>query len=457
MTDHASPNFALDGHRAAMDLLEKPRGGSGSQSDDVPALPPIEEGSTGRARGDSTREWLDGGGSGSTGSPAVFVRWLLACILLAAATILAVNWWLDPTGVTGRSTRFGAVENLEVRQVKLDIMERAEQPPDVLVLGSSRSMMLDPQTIEQLTGQRALNAAVSGATTKDAYLYAAYAAERWPDAYPHLVVGLVNDVFREPDASPLDDRLQGLLGDDETMDVLPMLEQLLQLQTTRASLLAARREVRAGGWEVLRDPIGIPAPSEEDAAQLLDASRPDQYRADGMQLFDPSIDLTRPLRGRVQHQMQNYLAASFPEGDEFDGVSGAGLDRFADMVRIANEHGDVPAIFITPFHPQAAEMLPAEYHQRERRMRAVLRRLQVSGLRFSFHEYDDIATFGGDPEEFYDGIHMTKANTDRLVTLLYRDGALSGDLAERGQATATPGSVARAAHLAEGGSVAFGR
>lgn len=407
-----------------------------------------------------TAAFVEGEENHDVGSYRRFVVWLLGCLFLMAGSILAINWWLDPTGVTGRSTRFATVENLEVRQLKLDIMDRAQQAPDVLVLGSSRSMMIDPQTIERQTGQRALNAAVSGANTQDAYLYAAYAAERWPDDYPHLLVGLVNDVFREPIAgSPLDERVRGLLGEEQEVDVLPMLGQLLQLKTTRASILAARREVEAHGPNVLLDPIGVPTPTGQgvmgDDGVVRRADQRENYRDDGMQLFDPHIDLRRPLRGRVQHQMQQYLASSFAEGDEFDGVS-EGLRSFVDMVRLANAHGDVPAIFITPFHPQAADMLPAEYHERERRMRATLRSLQARGLEFTFHEYDDIAHFAGDPSEFYDGIHMTKTNTDRLVTLLGRDGALRPGTRDSDVPIDDP-SFGRASQLANEGTVAPGR
>lgn len=445
-----------------MEVLQLPPRGSASGPDGRPDGPdPVDERALGAAPDPTTGAYLTGELVVPEGSPRRFVFWLLGAVLLAAGAVGAANWWLDPTGVTGRSTRFTTVENLEVRQIKLELMERAPRAPDVLVLGSSRSMMIDPATIERLAGQRAFNAAVSGASTYDTWLYAAYAAERWPNDYPHLVVGLVNDVFRDPvGGSPLDERTQELLGEDDRVELLPMLEQLLQVQTTRASVVAARREVRAGGSEVLLDPIGVPTPTgpATKAGEMRVADRPDQYRADGMQLFDPSIDLRRPLFGRVQHQMLQYIGASFAEGDEFDGVGDEGLDRFREMVRIANEHGDVPAIFITPFHPQAAEMLPEEYNERERRMRATLRRLQAGGLDFTLHEYDDIAEFGGDPDEFYDGIHMTRANTDRLVQRLHRDGALLAGAATEPLHQETPtATLARAAQLAEGGTVAAGR
>lgn len=147
-----------------------------------------------------------------------YVRWLLATLLLGCVTLIAVLWWLDPISVTGRQTRFSVVENGGVRQAKLDLMEELPAAPDVLVLGSSRSMKLDPAEIERVSGSTAFNGAVSGGTSRDMYLYARYAEQLWggggagADQYPHLVIGVVNDVLRFSGTAVLDPRFRSALG-----------------------------------------------------------------------------------------------------------------------------------------------------------------------------------------------------------------------------------------------------
>ena len=45
------------------------------------------------------------------------------------------------------------------RAVKVALLRQMPQPPTVLILGNSRSMELAPQTVEEITGLRAFNAA----------------------------------------------------------------------------------------------------------------------------------------------------------------------------------------------------------------------------------------------------------------------------------------------------------
>ena len=72
-----------------------------------------------------------------------FVRWLLVATVLAALVIGTLDWVVDPTGVTGRTTRWQVADNSAVRSAKLDLYEAALKrgdDPDVVLLGSSRTM-----------------------------------------------------------------------------------------------------------------------------------------------------------------------------------------------------------------------------------------------------------------------------------------------------------------------------
>lgn len=364
-----------------------------------------------------------------------FVRWLLASVLLSCVGLLALLWWLDPISVTGRQTRFSVVENGGVRQAKLDLMEELTTAPDVLVLGSSRSMKLDPDEIEKVSGATAFNGAVSGGTSQDMYLYARYAEQLWgggggsADEYPHLVIGVVNDVLRYTGTAALDPRLRRFLPrTEQERDPLEVTEQLLQLKTLEAAARATRRVVPREGIGALLDPTG--GATEVDAGLTTTGKQKGNQRENlderGMQLFDPGADYSAPLAKRVETQMTTFVQRSYKADAAYEGVDPRGLELLRRTIKLANEHGDVPTLWTTPFQPGALEYLPEAYHDRDRAFRAAIKELQADDeLEFTFVDLDDLESFDGDPAAFHDGIHMTVANTVRVIARLHRDGALA--------------------------------
>lgn len=361
-----------------------------------------------------------------------FVRWLLGGTLLACMLLLAVLWWLDPISVTGRQTRFSVVENGGVRQAKLDLMQELPAAPDVLVLGSSRSMKLNPAEIERVTGgATAFNGAVSGGTTQDMYLYARYADQLWGDdgEFPHLVLGVVNDVFRYTGTAALDPRLKQFLPrEQQQRPPVEVAKQLLQLKTVESALRAVRAVVPRDGAGALLEPEATT--KRVDAALATTGNQKGNQRenldARGMQLFDPGADYSAPLAKRVETQMTTFVDRSYGADAAYDGMDQRGLELLKETIRLANAHGDVPTLWVTPFQPAALQFLPERYAERDATFRATIRELQQDeSLRFTFLDFDDLESFRGDAAEFHDGIHMTEANTDKVIAALHRAGALA--------------------------------
>ena len=401
----------------------------------------------------TTRELLDAIGGGGTRlpedearSPRVrrFIRWTLGVTLLAMVLLGSASWWLDPLGATSRTTRFVAVENDEVAVGKLDLIDNLDAAPEVLVLGSSRSMKLDPADIAKVTGgNSAFNAAISGGRMRDALLYAAYADAAWgSEDFPHLVLGVANGVLRERTDEPGDPRFAELdLGailaeadaeaagrEDEGLvervrDNLDMWRTLLSMEALEAAARAARREVRADGWGVLLEPV--PEDGEAEATGADGGTSDGKFDARGMQLFDP-FWADRGMPERVEAQMTDFINRSFPPDDTFTGADEAAVDDFVAMVRLANANGDVPTVWITPFHPRALELLPPEAAERDEVFRAALDELAArEDLEFTLLDPDAPGGPALAYDDWHDGIHMTPANTRRIVEWLQAEGALA--------------------------------
>ena len=96
------------------------------------------------------------------------VRTLIASSLaLLAALVLASAGTPHPSGPTDRS-------------VKLDLIKKLEHGPGILILGDSRGRPADPSFLQQLTGHTGFNAAVTGGSSPDAWVFTRYTADLFP-------------------------------------------------------------------------------------------------------------------------------------------------------------------------------------------------------------------------------------------------------------------------------------
>jgi hypothetical protein len=83
--------------------------------------------------------------------------------------------------------------------------------------------------------------------------------------------------------------------------------------------------------------------------------------------------------------------------------------------------GHAPVIVLSPIHPALRKVLaPLGWTQRHRQVLAFLDRLKQKGYRFTFLDMTSLSTFGGSPDLFYDGLHMTLPNVHRFLDAILR-------------------------------------
>ena len=66
------------------------------------------------------------------------------------------------------------------RSIKLDLIARLRESPQILSLVCSRGRQADPSYLRKLTGKTGFNAAVMGGNGPDAWVFTRYAADRFP-------------------------------------------------------------------------------------------------------------------------------------------------------------------------------------------------------------------------------------------------------------------------------------
>ena len=98
-------------------------------------------------------------------------RSILTGSLALLAAVVAVS--------ASAGTRGGAPKPTD-RSAKLDLIEHLKHGPQILILGDSRGREAQPSFVQRLTGLTAFNAAVTGGSAPDAWVFTRYTADLFP-------------------------------------------------------------------------------------------------------------------------------------------------------------------------------------------------------------------------------------------------------------------------------------
>ncbi len=341
-----------------------------------------------------------------------FVIWLLLGLAGLLVAVLAVNVVVDPYGTLGVGL-FPTVTPQD-SSTKVQLLEALKQPPQLVVLGSSRAMRIEPSYIAQKTGLRSFNAAVRSGTPLDAWAFANFIHDRFPGTAPHYLwmldvnafqyqaPAIHDNLFHTPQLSryfPSADRGSLSLSDLWTM---------LSWQTARDSL----RSVRA-------DITGLPP------LVKTDRRAPGEFTPDGGRTVgdfgDPNVKAGAGLGVRIKASAKEALA-------EYGGRAFSAEPRryFERTLAAMNAWGVQPVLVLTPIHPVLHKLIgPLGWDDRHRQLLEYLTRLS-SRFRFTVIDMTSIATFGGSPAGFYDGTHMKVPNLRLMLdAVVARDSTLS--------------------------------
>ena len=316
---------------------------------------------------------------------------VVALAAVAAAAVLGA-------AACGRSAPGEVSSPLPVRALrpseltyKADLLESLPEPPQLIFFGGSRSERFDPSYARKVTGLPTFNFSATNARPEAAWAIANWLLARSPQTQLRWVWGVQASTLWD---RPLD---PGLLQDTRFMSHLPR------------SLLSDQLQVLPAG----------PPPT----TSFLDRRR---YSADGMLLWN-SYDARRARGLTLEDSLSQYIGkavARMERVSEAGGVSGSGRSRarayFVKTLKLLNDHGTTPLIVLMPVHPQVLSVMRAHGWQQSRgKLLDYLLALQRD-YSLAILDLTEIASFGGDPAEFYDGVHITKENADRAIEQMAR-------------------------------------
>jgi hypothetical protein len=285
--------------------------------------------------------------------------------------------------------------------VKVALVDRLRQPPQLVVFGSSRALKIDPAYLQRKTGERGFNAAVSDGTAEDAWAFLNLIHSRFPDAHPHFLYMLDVEAFRaNPDPGVLDtpQLARSIPFERRWSARVHAILPLLSWKGLRASVRVFRKTVFGGGIP-LRNTV---------------------FTSNGFRTFDIH-DIARARGSTLAAQLRASEALySWVYRVLYHRLSPTQQNYFEDTLAKMDAWGSPPVIVLTPIHPAMRAVLgPVGWSARHRQVLAYLHELSKR-YRFSLVDMTSLSSFGGSPRLFYDGLHLTVPNMHRLLDTLIR-------------------------------------
>lgn len=270
------------------------------------------------------------------------------------------------------------------RSFKADLYQEMPRVPRVLVFGGSRSLRMDPATIKQRTGLTAFNFGMHNGHPEDAWAFTDWVLDQHPDKPPAVIWCVQASLFKDVPMNP------GLIVDERLSQAFPK-------ALVKAKMAWAMRQPKRN---------------------LLSSRR---YGYDGMLWWNgydkkrqSGLTLTQALNGYLDPKM---LAKA---GNRELPRRTRAMAYFVSTIRLLNKYKIKPVIVIMPYHPRAlSAFLSVGWGAKERWLENYLRKLQ-DRLDFKVLNCLRLSSFGGSPNGFYDGAHLTASNSRLLIRYIVR-------------------------------------
>ncbi len=333
-----------------------------------------------------------------------FVLGFLGSFPLVLAAVLAFNVVVDPYALAGTGVVPTAVE--PDRSIKLDLLQHLKYSPQILILGDSRGRQAEPSFLHRLTGLTAFNAAVTGGSAPEAYVYVRFTADRFPQQKRRYIWftdnGLASSVVQPQLAH--DRRARRYLPGGLHFGLTDV-KTYLSIDATKAS------------WRVFEK--CVLARCHSRLAYNPDGSLMNQSLH---YLPEAAKSLRRAVAAKLASVRAHHETLAQARRDLADPHRFSYLGR---MLTFMNRRGEVPVIVLNPIYPS---VLAAQERDGFPERRATLEKVAQLHKRFRFVLVDceDVRRWGGTSYDWSNASHVNRRNMRRELRYIvsHSDGAL---------------------------------
>jgi hypothetical protein len=268
------------------------------------------------------------------------------------------------------------------RSAKLDLIGKLRRGPEILILGDSRGRQAEPSFLQRLTGHTGFNAAVTGGSAPEAWVFSRYTADHFPGQKRRYIwfvsAGLTTNIVTP-----------WLTADPRARRYLQEVTPYLSAQTVTVSWNTDTRYLPDGS---LPGTLSQPSPAHVKKVKAEAAAAVAQIR-------------------------QHPPVAPAPDPGRFQ--------LFEHVLAYMNARGERPVIVFNPVYPS----IWAELEKYGAPLStASLDYLQGLRSRYDFVVVDcqDVRKWGGTADDWTNATHVDRANMRRMLryVVTHSDGAL---------------------------------
>jgi hypothetical protein len=332
---------------------------------------------------------------------------LIAVSFISVMLVAAVmNYLVNPYGIY--STELLPRVETNIYEKKLDLYGKFDEPIDTLIIGSSRAFDVDPDLVEELTGQEhAFNFSVPGAKAETFYAILRYVLDR---GSPVSMVVLAVDPESFHPTMPIQPESVYV---DEIAQYCILNPEVRSTSAEKVSLLFTL------------DQTGESINSLEDVLKSSEGQVKWLYRDNGYadwvqrerEIEEGTYDLESKLDSRVRKYPDRSLMLP-----SFTHLGETRMEYWEDLLALCDERGIMVYAYLPAYHPRLYDELMnlgagdilgqvSDYLEST-----------VTSHGGIYRNYMNIESFGGNPEFFYDEIHMRPENAALLIQALLGDG-----------------------------------
>lgn len=373
-----------------------------------PSIPPI-------ADAQPAQPCPDPSASSERGNPRAFAMAFLITFAVVLLPLYGVNFYANQNGVFP-STHTPSLADRAWKTRRVQEAIRRKRAPEVLVMGSSRMMQVQPPYVEAITGKRTFNYGCTAAGPTD-YL----TQLRFVLANGHrpkmLIVGLDDFAFSRGAMSRF--QLQaaahpGLLMQAPLRERIAIISGALNTITADATWNGAAELIRRRG-----------APAGAAARRKVFRRSRTIMLADGYLIYEQkareeqegTFDLERGLRFTAGRWKARLETGQFSLADLEP--ARRPVEVFDQFLDLAHQNHIEVKVLVLPLHPlyEREAFTPDLMAVRDRTSAVIADLCTRHGA--TYRDFRRLESFGGDPNLFWDGAHQRPENVRRMINALF--------------------------------------
>jgi hypothetical protein len=267
--------------------------------------------------------------------------------------------------------------------IKADLAEKLPYAPEIIILGGSRSLRFEPRYLKKKTGHTAFNAGVRNGRPEEAWGLIHFLHDLNPDVRPRYL-WLIHP------------------------------KALRGMENVSPALVYDPRFSRYFPGDFIREQEALVKRST--LRPYYSREKPAEFASDGRIVWSKSDE--QPLSIGIPNTVKHWNRKNGPGTPTIEPRPREWFER--TLAYMNDEMQAKPVIVMMPFQPDVVAQIEDDgFREAYTTTLAYLKSLEGT-YGFRLFDFTDITSFGGDPQDFYDGYHPRIENTHRIVNEILR-------------------------------------